>query len=472
MNNIREKSFIKNTIIIFLSKFCTQFLSFFLLPFFTALLSTEEYGYFDLYSTYAWLLAIFLTLQLENGIFRFLIDKRENNSEIKKIITNGIIVILVQLLIFMSIYFICLKILKIKNIEYIFIMTLSTSLLNLMLQISRGLGKNIEYGLASIISGSSNVLLCILFIKYLSMKLLGIVLAYVFSNILASLFLIFKIKIYKYISFSVLSKNKIKELIKYSFPLIPNSISSWIMSISDKIMISFLLGVSFNGIYSISTKFSLLISHIFNVFSLSWTESASMSNNDEDRSIYFSKIINIVFLLCSFMCLLILAAMPIIFKILIKELYFDAYKYIPILICASFFELFSILIGGVFIALKLPKEIATTTILGGIINILINIFFMKKYGLIIASLSTLISYIYIALARYLKISKYVKIKLNYFNFFIITIMYIIIVAFYYSQSIIFSIVCEFMILIIFILMNHKFLIQYLKKYKILLFKGK
>ena len=472
MNNIREKSFIKNTIIIFLSKFCTQFLSFFLLPFFTTLLSTEEYGYFDLYSTYAWLLAIFLTLQLENGIFRFLIDKRENNSEIKKIITNGIIVILVQLLIFMSIYFICLKILKIKNIEYIFIMTLSTSLLNLMLQISRGLGKNIEYGLASIISGSSNVLLCILFIKYLSMKLLGIVLAYVFSNILASLFLIFKIKIYKYISFSVLSKNKIKELIKYSFPLIPNSISSWIMSISDKIMISFLLGVSFNGIYSISTKFSLLISHIFNVFSLSWTESASMSNNDEDRSIYFSKIINIVFLLCSFMCLLILAAMPIIFKILIKELYFDAYKYIPILICASFFELFSILIGGVFIALKLPKEIATTTILGGIINILINIFFMKKYGLIIASLSTLISYIYIALARYLKISKYVKIKLNYFNFFIITIMYIIIVAFYYSRSIIFSIVCEFMILIIFILMNHKFLIQYLKKYKILLFKGK
>lgn len=472
MNNIREKSFIKNTIIIFLSKFCTQFLSFFLLPFFTALLSTEEYGYFDLYSTYAWLLAIFLTLQLENGIFRFLIDKRENNNGIKSIITNGIIVILVQLLIFMSIYFICLKILKIKNIEYIFIMTLSTSLLNLMLQISRGLGKNIEYGLASIISGSSNVLLCILFIKYLSMKLLGIVLAYVFSNILASLFLIFKIKIYKYISFSVLSKNKIKELIKYSFPLIPNSISSWIMSISDKIMISFLLGVSFNGIYSISTKFSLLISHIFNVFSLSWTESASMSNNDKDRSIYFSKIINIVFLLCSFMCLLILAAMPIIFKILIKESYFDAYKYIPILICASFFELFSILIGGVFIALKLPKEIATTTILGGIINILINIFFMKKYGLIIASLSTLISYIYIALARYLKISKYVKIKINYFNFLIITIMFIIIVAFYYRQSIIFSIVCEFLILIIFILMNHKFLIQFLKKYKILLFKGK
>ena len=119
MNNNREKKFVKNTIIIFLSKFCTQFLSFFLLPLFTALLSTEEYGYFDLYSTYAWLLAIFLTLQLENGMFRFLIDKRNDKDGIKNIISNGIIMILIQLIIFIGLFFIGYKFLSIKNIEYI-----------------------------------------------------------------------------------------------------------------------------------------------------------------------------------------------------------------------------------------------------------------------------------------------------------------------------------------------------------------
>ena len=463
MNNNREKSFIKNTIIIFLSKFCTQFLSFFLLPLFTSLLSTEEYGYFDLYSTYAWLLAIFLTLQLENGMFRFLIDERKNKKGIDSIISNGIVVIFIQLIFFIGLYFASLKLLNITNIEYIFMMTVATSLLNLMLQITRGLGKNIEYSIASIISGVLNVIFSFMFIKVLSLKLLGIVLAYILANLIAAVYLIFKIKIYRYLDFKMLSKTKIKELMVYSFPLIPNSISSWIMNISDKVMISFFLGVSFNGIYSISTKFSILLSHIYTVFSLSWTESASMSTNDVDRSNYFSKIINNVFFICSFIGLIMLSAMPIIFKILIQESYFSAYNYIPILILASFFELFSVLIGGVFIALKLPKEIATTTIIGGIINITINFLFLKKYGLSIACISTLMSYMYIAMIRYIKITKHVKIKLEYTKYILVTILYVISVFLYYYQSSLISIISIFVFSLIFIKVNYNHITDLIKK---------
>ena len=463
MSNNREKKFIKNTIIIFLSKFCTQFLSFFLLPIFTSLLSTEEYGYFDLYSTYAWLLAIFLTLQLENGMFRFLIDKRNNEKEEKNIITSGMIIILVQLLIFILLYIFCRKLLAIKNIKYIFVMTISTSILNLMLQIARGFGKNIEYSIASIISGISNVVFCILFIKILSLKLLGIVLAYILSGIIPSIYLFIKMKTYKYFDFKFISKIKIIELVKYSFPLIPNSISSWIMSISDKVMISFFLGVAFNGIYSISTKFSILLSHIFTVFSLSWTESASMSTNDSDRSTFFSKIVNNVFVLCSFICLIMLSIMPIIFKVLIEKSYFSAYKYIPILVLASFFELFSILIGGIFIALKMPKEIAKTTIIGGFLNIIINFVFLKKYGVIVACISTLISYIYIAVIRYFKINKYVKIKLAHIKYGLIAVLYMIIVFLYYYQSCIVGLICSILIFLLFIKLEYKNIYAFVKR---------
>lgn len=463
MSDNRENKFIKNTIIIFLSKFCTQFLSFFLLPLFTALLSTEEYGYFDLYSTYAWLLAIFLTLQLENGMFRFLIDKRDDDAGLKNIISNGFIVIFIQLIIFIILFFLGLKFFDIKNIEYIFIMTISTSLLNLVLQIARGMGRNIEYGISSIISGILNVIFCVIFIKVLSLKLLGIVLAYVLSNLIASIYLIIRINIFKYIDFKVLSKNSIKELALYSLPLIPNSISSWIMSISDKVMISFLLGVAFNGIYSISTKFSILLSHVFTTFSLSWTESASMSSEDKDRSSYFSKIINNIFFLCSFICIIILASMPIIFKFFIEESYSEAYLYIPILICASFFELFSILMGSVFIALKIPKQIATTTIIGGVINIIINALFLKNHGLIIACISTLVSYIFISIVRYLKISKHIKIKLDFSKYIFILILYIITIFIYYYKSIIASIISIIILSIAFLIINKKYLINLLKK---------
>ena len=364
---------------------------------------------------------------------------------------------------FIGLFFLGLKLLVIKNIEYIFIMTISTSLLNLMLQIARGLGKNIEYSISSIINGVFNVIFCVIFIKFLSLKLLGIVLAYVLSNLVAALYLILKIKIYKYINIKSLEKTKVKELIVYSFPLIPNSISSWVMSISDKIMISAFLGVTFNGIYSISTKFSMLLSHVFTVFSLSWTESASMSTNDSDKSIYFSKIINNVFLVCSFICIIVLASMPIIFKILIENSYFEAYKYIPILVFASFFELFSILIGGVFIALKLSKEISRTTIIGGTINILINFLFLKRYGLIVACISTLVSYMYIAVSRYIKISKYLKIKLDYKKYVMVAILYVVIVFLYYYQSIIVSIISIISLFVIFIKLNYKYITNIIRK---------
>lgn len=452
-NNIREKRFVKNTVIIFFSKLCTQFLSFFLLPLFTTLLSAKEYGSFDLYSSYSWLLAIFMTLQLENGIFRFLIDKRNDKEGISSIISNGIIVILIQLLLFVIIFVFSFYLLNIDNLEYIFVMTISTSLLNLILQIVRGLGYNFEYSIASIINGVSNVLFCLLFIKFMSMKLLGIVMAYFLSNLVSSFYLIIKLNLFKYIDFNKLSKIRIKELMVYSCPLIPNSISSWIISISDKVMISLFLGVSFNGIYSISTKFSILLSHVFNVFSLSWTESASLSTNDEDRSIFFSKIINNVFIVCSFISIIILLLMPIIFKFLINESYYSAYKYIPILICASFFELFSVLFGGVFIALKLSKQIASTTIVGGMINILINILFLKRYGLAVACISTLVSYIYIFIARYFKISKIVHIKLDICKIFIILILYIIGILLYYKESVVLSIISTIFLLIIYIKLN-------------------
>ena len=43
----REKELAKNTVIIFIGKICTQFLNFFLLPVYTRVLNTDEYGLFD-----------------------------------------------------------------------------------------------------------------------------------------------------------------------------------------------------------------------------------------------------------------------------------------------------------------------------------------------------------------------------------------------------------------------------------------
>ena len=77
----REKILVKNTAILTIGKICTQMITFFLLPLYTAILSTEEFGIVDLLNTLVSLLLPIITFQIEQALFRNLIDVRENEQE-------------------------------------------------------------------------------------------------------------------------------------------------------------------------------------------------------------------------------------------------------------------------------------------------------------------------------------------------------------------------------------------------------
>ena len=77
----RNNEFIKNTIILLLGKFTTQFMSLLLLPIYTHYLLTEEYGAVDLLQTYITLFVPILTLKVDSASFRFLIDNRYKEKE-------------------------------------------------------------------------------------------------------------------------------------------------------------------------------------------------------------------------------------------------------------------------------------------------------------------------------------------------------------------------------------------------------
>lgn len=108
----RNKELIKNTVIIFIGKLCTQLLTFFLLPLYTAKLATGDYGVIDLIISYVQLLVPVITIQLEMAAFRFLIDARDDDLEKKKIITN-----IMYLVMGISVVFVVLYLLLIQVVE-------------------------------------------------------------------------------------------------------------------------------------------------------------------------------------------------------------------------------------------------------------------------------------------------------------------------------------------------------------------
>lgn len=72
----RYKYLLKNIGLLTISNFATKFLSFFLVPLYTNILTTTEYGTYDIFNTTIGVLLPILTLNIQEAVMRFSIDNK------------------------------------------------------------------------------------------------------------------------------------------------------------------------------------------------------------------------------------------------------------------------------------------------------------------------------------------------------------------------------------------------------------
>lgn len=458
----KGKDLAKNTAIVSIGKICTQLITFFLLPVYTAVLSNEEYGVVDLLNTLTSLLLPIVTLQIEQGIFRYLIDCRENNEKQIKLITTIIRFMIIQSIACIVI-FLCVSPFIHNEYKYFLMANLLMGIFSsLLLQICRGLGDNATYAIGSFITGAFTVVLNVIFIVAFRWGAYGMLGATAISNFICAVYIFLKRKIYKYIKPKQFDKTILKEIIKYSVPLIPNMISWWIVSASDRTIISAVIGIAQNGIYSAANKFSGVFTTLYSVFNLTWTESASININSEDRDEFFSKILDFVIRFFGCLCLGTIAVMPFAFNILINEKFAEAYYQIPILILGSVFNILVSFVGSIYVAKKLTKEIAKTSIISAVINIFVNIVLIKSIGLYAASISTVIAYALMFIYRWIDVKKYVKFNVNKILMFALIIMYGVTIFTYYLKNSMISVIV-LVIVVVFTIITNLNSVSYLKQ---------
>ncbi len=453
----KKKQLAKNTIIIFFGRVCTQLISFFLLPLYTSYLATKEYGTVDLIQTYVTLLVPIITLELEMSIFRFLIDSRKSEKETNKLISNNFFILGISLSIFSILYIIVSSIVTIPYRWLILVDIIVCVLSGNFLQVARGFGKTLDYAISCILTGLTTVISNIILICFVHMQAEGMIISMALANFMCSLYLFIRLKLYSKINFKIVDFKQIKEMYKYSLPLIPNGISWWIVNVSDRSIISIVLGASANGLYAISNKFPTIISSLTGVFNLSWSESAALHINSSDRDEFFSDITNTVLRLFMALGVGMLACMPFVFPILIDVKYNDAYNYIPFLVLGTVFNVAICLYSQVYLAKKLSKQVASTAIVGAIINILINVIFIKQIGLYAAAISTMISYFVMMIYRHFDLKKYVNIKIEKKLIIESIIIYTFTLLIYYQKSIILHVICLLIVCIYAFITNKDFL---------------
>lgn len=449
----REKQLIKNTAIISFGKICTQLISFFLLPLYTTILTTEEYGIVDLVNTIVQLFLPVVTLQIEQSIFRYLVDCRDDKDKTNEIITSSMVFVLFALIIYSILYCLVSTFIVNEYKYYLIINLLATALSTVFLQISRGEGDNTTYAIASFLAAFFTILLNIYFIAVLKLGVYGMLLASFLANIICAIYIYIKKKIYQKFRLKYFKKCILKKLILYSIPLIPNSISWWVLNASDRLLVTYLIDVGKTGVLSVANKFPGVYMNIYTLFNMAWTESVALYINDRDNERYISNISNIIIKLFSFISFLIIAIMPFLFKYMVNNKFTEAYNQIPILMIASIFNVIIGLTSTVYIAKKNTKEIAKTSIITAVLNLIIDLSLIKVIGLYAATVSTLIAYMIMASYRYYDVKKYINLNFKIKDIILIIIEGVFVIVSYYLNNFYLNIISLIVCIILAILCN-------------------
>lgn len=408
----KYKYLIKNIGLMTISNFSSKILSFLLVPLYTSVLTTSEYGTYDFYVTTILLLTPLLSSNIIDAVIRFSLDKANNPRDVFSIGLRYCIRadVLCFIIIVINLKFEIFD--NLTQYPIYFMMYFTFSLFSdLMNQFARGMEKLFDVAVAGIINSIVVVALNLYFLLYLKFGLDGYFLAYIIAFSVTSIYLIIRLNVWKYIRFPENNLALKKEMVSYSRPLILQNIGSWINNLSDRYVVIWLCGTAANGVYSVSYKIPSILTVFQTIFNQAWTISAVKSYAEKQEEFYTSiyKVYNLGFVL---ICSILLILDKFISKILFAQDFYVAWRYAPFLIISVVFSSMSSLLGGIFVAAKKSGEIAKTTTAGAAVNTALNIVFVWMWGPVGAAIATLISYFLVWITRIIALPKLIELKIN------------------------------------------------------------
>jgi len=411
MSKNRNVTLIKNTFVIGIGQLIPKLMALITLPILTKHLSVNDYGIYDMILSIGSLAIPLMTLLIQQAAFRFIIDADNDKAEIITSTFGMIVVLSVVWGIIMTIVS-CFDIYDKYTLLIIWILYLFESLYDMSGQIIRGLGKNVLFSFGVVIYSSTNLFFVLFLLRQNYINVYSVILSSLMAYGVAFLIVCLKGEVFGYIRKEKLSFPQIKKMLHYAIPIIPSSISLWVVNLSDRLLIIAFLGSALNGVYAVANKIPNLCGMVYSVFNLAWTETAARTVNDQDRDKYYTELFNSLFSFLTGCFLILIVASPFVFDVLIDDKFYSGLQQMPLLFVGIFFSSLVSFYGGIYVALQKTKQVGLSSAIGAILNLAINMLLIRTLGLFAASISTVISYYLIYVYRRVDINKYIFIKSN------------------------------------------------------------
>lgn len=406
-NRDYKKKLLSNTLIFGVGNFSSRILVFFLVPLYARALTTEEYGLVDLIAITINLIIPIFGVNIHEAILRFTLDKESNNKEV---ISIGIQAMIIGFFPVVLIVPIIMKFLGSKiYIMYFLVTYLITGLKNIFSYYARGTEKIKLVVSLGIVDTVLLLGLNLLFLLGLRQGIHGYYYSLIISGSIVIVIYIVKLGIRSSDIFCKGNKNLRKKMLSYSVPMIPNSLSWWVSNTSDKYILTYFWGVGVNGIYAIAYKIPSLLNTVTSIFMQAWQISA-VEEYERQENDNFSHVYRSFFSINIIVCVSLIICCEFIGKIMFSREFYGAIRFVPILLVAYFFNGLASYLGSIYTASKKTNMLFISTCIGAIVNIVLNIILIPKYGGYGAAIATLVSYFIIWIVRLINTKDIISLK--------------------------------------------------------------
>ncbi len=442
-------SFLSSTLAYSLGIFGSKVVLFALVPIYSFFLNKDELGEYDLVLISITLLTPLITIQLADAVYRHMLTEEERDAK-KIIVSSGLKVVLMGYGAFLVLALGINFFFEYESILEFLLLQLSSCLFIFFQQLTRGLGKNKLYAYMGLLSAVFVIAFSAIYLIYFESGIKGILLALFFAQSLAVILVVLFGRIYQYIGLGTYSKVMAKELISYSWPLLPNAISWWLIDLGNRFIILFFLSEAFNGIYAIAARYAGIIALFNSIFILTWQDYTISDKEEEAQSTEnASKIFNqfMVFELSAIIVLTSIAKYIIFYTT--DEKFHEASNYLPILFLSAGFSAFCAYYGAFYLKNKNTIGVFITTIAGGVVNVIISMSFIKFFGLYAVAIGSLCGFATTLVMR----MNHFKIRINYKMLGICLVVYFFVLYIQYLDFLYLSLGIMFFSVILFLFLN-------------------
>ena len=398
-------------------------------PVFTRLLSTAEYGQYSVFNSWLSIVTVFVSLNLYSGVYvqglvKFEDNKKAFASSLQGLCLTLVAVWMVVYLLFQDFWNGLFELTTVQMLAML-IMIWTSSVFSF-------------WSVEQMVNSKYQILVLVTLLVSLIKPILGILLViYAEDKVTARILGILLVEMVAYTPFFFLQMRRGKQFysgkfwkyaLGFNIPLLPHYLSMTVLNSADRIMIGRMVGESEAGIYNLAYSISMIMM-MFNTALMQTIEPWLYRKIKVKKVADISKVAYPAFLLIAGVNIMLMFFAPEVIKMFAPVEYADAIWIIPPVAMSVFFMFLYTFFAVFEFYYEKTKYITLATMIGAVVNILLNAIFIDIFGYYAAGYTTLVCYMLFTLFHYCFMKKLCKIHLENAQVYNERILLIIVVSF-------------------------------------------